>query len=300
MLLGVGLSFLFTGMAIKRFFEGILKSLFQTFLMVEGEGGAVNDKINELMATLAFLKFTLIDAFVESGGLDKWIDRIERLIDWFVNLDDTSKSSFVNMSINAIIFGGALMIVGQTLLFLLGILALLKYLGMGKVFAGWTPAIGKVALGLLGWVLALFTLLFIIPRLIRSFGGFGNFAKAVIAGIIKAVVLLGDFLVNGLIVILESLMAIAARIAQSIAPGSAVAAAMREATMRIGMARMAWQTGTYEAMEAIDKTMGSPETRETIINNNVTIQGNADEDVIESMINKLEERLGLAGGSPQQ
>jgi len=124
-LLSAGLSFLFTGMAIKNFFQNILFSIFSTFLQVEGQSSSFADTLNELKATLLFLKFTLADAFVESGLLDKWIERVETLTSFIDTLDDKTKAMFVDFSINAVVVGAAMMVIGQVLLGLIGVVKVL-------------------------------------------------------------------------------------------------------------------------------------------------------------------------------
>ena len=81
MLLGVGLSFLFTGMAIKRFFEGILRGLTSTFLTVMGETSAQAQQVNKLKAAWEFLKFKIMSALVASGLWDKVINKIKEIIE---------------------------------------------------------------------------------------------------------------------------------------------------------------------------------------------------------------------------
>lgn len=127
-MLGVGLSFLFTGMAIARFFKTMLQSLFQTFLMVEGEGGIVNNTLGEMQAKLAFLKFLFVDAFMESGLLDIWIDRLERLLDFFIALDDDAKATLVDLAVAGFLFGLGLMVLGQVILGILGPLTILWFM----------------------------------------------------------------------------------------------------------------------------------------------------------------------------
>lgn len=125
LMLSTGLSFLFTGMAIKRFFESMLRSLFDTFLMVEGEGGIVNNKVNELKAAFWALQAQFVEAADKAGVLDKWKDRIEGILGWFEKLSDKQKATFVDMSINAAIAGSSLMVIGQVGLGLIGVMAAL-------------------------------------------------------------------------------------------------------------------------------------------------------------------------------
>jgi len=147
-LLSVGLSFLFTGMAIKRFFESMLNSMFTTFMNVEGETGPVSDMVNDILARLEFLKYSFIDAFVNTGAIQKWVDKAQELFDKFNNLTDAQKAFAVDFSIKAILIGGALMFIGQMFLGVLGIVALLDASIMG------IPVIAILAAIALGVVFA--------------------------------------------------------------------------------------------------------------------------------------------------
>lgn len=145
MLMGAGLSFLFTGMAIKNFFQNILTGLMQNFLLIEGETGSVNNQMDNLKASLLFLQYTLIEAFAEGGGLDWWITKVQELIDWFVGLDDGAKSFIINFMIGAVLIGGAMMLIGQLMLGVLGIIAVLEFFGV-KSMGGLFIAIFKLVL----------------------------------------------------------------------------------------------------------------------------------------------------------
>lgn len=173
MLLSVGLSFLFTGMAIKRFFETMLNSMFATFLNVEGETGPVNEMVNEIIAKLEFLKFSFIDAFIETGILDKWVTRLENIVNWFISLDDTTKSNIINIAIWGVIIGGIMMVVGQFGLGLLGLTSLLTFI--------LTP------LGVFLTFLAFIGIAIVL--LMSKFKSFGDFLKAVFRGIINLLTL---------------------------------------------------------------------------------------------------------------
>ena len=92
LVLSVGLAFLFTGMALQRFFQTVLTSLFQVFLQAEGEAGILNNMLGELLAELAFVAFSFIDAFANSEFAQQWIDRIEKLTGFLTDLDDSTKA----------------------------------------------------------------------------------------------------------------------------------------------------------------------------------------------------------------
>ena len=134
-LLGAGLSFLFTGMAIKRLFQTALQSLFSTFLLIEGETSVVANKVNNLKAGFFNLKHSIVSAFDDTGALDKWVARIDKIIKFFTGLDDETKVFFVEFAIGAVIAGAALMVLGQTMLGVLGVMAFISLIGV-PVFLG--------------------------------------------------------------------------------------------------------------------------------------------------------------------
>ena len=150
--LGLGLAFMFTGMAIARATQTALRALLQTFLMIEGEGGMVNETVNQLIAAWEFLKFSLIDAAVATGVFDKWIDRVQRLIGWFQGLDESQKALIVNSLVWGLIIGTVMSVVGQGLLFLLGTLSAIQFL-FGSTAAILAGSIFVALLGILALVL---------------------------------------------------------------------------------------------------------------------------------------------------
>jgi len=177
-LLGVGLSFLFTGMAIKKFFEGILKSLTSTFLTVMGETSAQVQQVNRLKAAWEFLKFRIMSTLQASGLWDIVIEKIQNIIDrtteWIEKNPEATKDLVV-WAAKAAIVGTIMMVLGQVLLGILGVATLIwgvfqliAFLISGTMLA----AISGLLLGLLG-VLA-------IALLLRDkFGSWGNVLKEV-------------------------------------------------------------------------------------------------------------------------
>lgn len=300
-LMGAGLSFLFTGMAIKNFFQNILGAMFQTFLQVEGQTGAVNEKVNELLAAIAFLKFTLVAAFAETGVLDKWISRINSLVSWFSELDEGTKSLIVSSMIWAVIIGGLMMVVGQLGLAILGLTTLFNAM-LGLNMLGWLAKLKALFVsltlaGALNLLLALFAIFVLLPKLISAFGGFGNFVRSVFAGILKAAVLLVNFLVGALLQSIERIVNTALGVARFFGFGGETALAKIANQLTSARQELAGVAGN--ALQQIDVSTGAAGVRGTIINNNINVEGSADQGVIDDLINKIEERLGFVQGSPQ-
>ena len=126
--LAVGLAFLFSGMALQRFFQGILTGLLETFLMVEGEAGVVNNQINNLKARLAFLKVSFFEAFKDTGLLQFWIDKLNDLIKIFQDLDPDKKAKLVDFAIKGLLVASAMLVLGMAILFMQAPLAVVMFL----------------------------------------------------------------------------------------------------------------------------------------------------------------------------
>jgi hypothetical protein len=120
-MLGVGLSFLFTGMAIKRMADEAMRSLFTTMQLASGETSEFNVLTNQLRANWEFFKFTLMDALMQSGLFAGFIGFLISVVTWFNELSPTMKVALVTGIILLIVLGGAMMIAGQTMLFLIGL-----------------------------------------------------------------------------------------------------------------------------------------------------------------------------------
>ncbi len=125
-MLGFGLSMLFTGMALKRLGDAILKSLIKTYLTATDEQNKFAQQLLGVQASFEFLKFSIVDALSQSdlvigfiNGLIQLINRISEFI---------SKHPKVALFIGtfaalAIAIGGPLMVIGQVTLGILGLIA---------------------------------------------------------------------------------------------------------------------------------------------------------------------------------
>jgi len=159
--LSMGMALLFTGMAIKRYFETALRGLITTYMGVAGQTDIVSDKFYDLQAYLIFLKYSFMDAFAQTGLLDRWIERVTKLMDWFNNLDESTKATIVNILVWGSIIGTVMMVAGMALLFLLGPLSLIKYLfevplkkavmGLGKFFLVILVIVGAIWVAMKIW-----------------------------------------------------------------------------------------------------------------------------------------------------
>lgn len=78
--MGMGFAMLFGGMAIKKAFGGALKELFNNYKEVMGETSAFNQLTNQLSGSWTFLKFTIMDALMQTGLFQSIIGFMVKLI----------------------------------------------------------------------------------------------------------------------------------------------------------------------------------------------------------------------------
>jgi hypothetical protein len=77
--LSLGFALLFTGMAIKQYADRAIKELTTGYMKIADEQHAGTKKILEMEAATSFLKFTLMDMFVQS-------EFFAQLVEWFTEL----------------------------------------------------------------------------------------------------------------------------------------------------------------------------------------------------------------------
>lgn len=282
-MLQVGLSFLFTGMAIQRFFQGMLQSLFQTFLLAEGEQGIMNEKLNQLKGLLEFVKFSFVDAFVNTGLADKWIDRIETLIKNFNSLTDEQKSSAIEFAVLGAAAGGFLMVIGQIGLGILGLVSLFSFLALN-------PIVLLIAgLVLVGIVMAL---------LIKKVGGFGNLFKATLRGIVNLSALSAQLFINFWVDALQALLRIINRMLLAL-PESIRPSRLIEGLGGIGLRApdIVGQASAFKQFLNIPN-VDNPQQKTTV---NVNVEGSviSENDLIQFIFDQVNNRLSFNNGSPQ-
>lgn len=90
--LGTGLSIMFAGQAIRRFSEGALRSLLNTYTEVMGKNSTFGIMTNRLAASWEFLKFSIMDALQQSGLLETVIGWAQSLTNAFIALPDSVKN----------------------------------------------------------------------------------------------------------------------------------------------------------------------------------------------------------------
>lgn len=207
-MLGMGLSFLFTGMAIKRFADNMLKALVTTYSTVMGEGSAFQEQTNRLSAAFEFLKFSIFDALANSeffANLVDWLVQAVNRISEFVAQHPALAKFIVTFLAIASVVGGLMMLFGQATLGLLGFMAL------GNLFPGFSTAwaamtakmaiawkwftglTGPAALGMAFLLASIFVWIF--SRWANTLGGMANFTAVIVGGIIETFGLLGGAII---------------------------------------------------------------------------------------------------------
>lgn len=154
-LLGLGLSMLFTGMALKRVVDSALRAIFTTAQLAYGEVSEFNVLTNQLRANWEFFKFTLVEALMQSGLFQMFIGFLISIINWFSSLNPTTKRFIVIMLVGLSLVTGLMMVLGQAALALLAPLALV---GTG----------GALAMSMILWVAGTLLAAFVLLSLIWS------------------------------------------------------------------------------------------------------------------------------------
>ncbi len=204
-MLGFGLSMLFTGMAIKRLGDSILKSLVKTYMTATDEQSKFNRQLMGVQASFEFLKFSIMDALGQSDLVIGFIDGIIRLTNRISAFIATHPKVALLIGLFtgiAVVGGGLLMVIGQTTLAIIGLIAgyeLLKTAMIaikGIAIIKWLTSL-KVASWLAFWpylaiIVAIGFLIFQFVKLKEVTGSWKNAFKAAGLGILFVVALIGD------------------------------------------------------------------------------------------------------------
>lgn len=119
--LGGGLTLLFTGMALKRFFVGALRSMFNTYVKIIDVNDIFLQKTQQLRAAWEFFKFSLIEALSQSDLFMSLVDGLIALVNWMGQLTPETKSALGITLLLGAAFGTLMMVGGQALLFIFGL-----------------------------------------------------------------------------------------------------------------------------------------------------------------------------------
>jgi polyhydroxyalkanoate synthesis regulator phasin len=152
--LGVGLSMLFGGMAIKNFFQAMWNGLFNTFMLVHGETSEQQALVNRLSGAWEYLKWSIMNALWQSGLMTGFIEGLIGIIDYVSRMPDQFKVMGAVGIVAFIGLGAVMMIAGQLALLLTGYFTVLNYVMATSglvgvaVFNSWVFAIAMTLLQL--------------------------------------------------------------------------------------------------------------------------------------------------------
>lgn len=130
-----GMSLLFTGMALKRFFGGALRSIWNTYQQIIDVNDQFLQKTQKLHAAWEFLKFSIVEALSQSPLIIDLIGGIIGIINRFNELGPEAKAALGEAAIAVIVLATAMLVLGQALLFVFGISQLFQITMMSAL--GW-------------------------------------------------------------------------------------------------------------------------------------------------------------------
>jgi len=172
-MLGLGLSILFAGMALKRMAQGALRSVVNTYQQAVGETHEFSVLTNQLTANWQFFKFTLMDALMQTGLFQAFIGFLISAINWFNQLGPRGKTALMVILGALVILGGAAMFLGQIFLLSFGISEALA-ISFGAALGGIFVVIGSIIAALVAltfiWTSDMSTLQKIVWSLISVLG----------------------------------------------------------------------------------------------------------------------------------
>jgi len=212
-MLGMGLSFLFTGMALKRFAQAMLKNVFNAYSQIMGEGSRFMEQTNKIRAAFGFLKFSIVDALANSelfAAMVDWIINLVNGISEFVAVHPLVARLLLLFLGFLVIVGGLSMVFGQTVLAIIGWMSLMELKGM-TTFGGMAGAFRKMTVAMAAmwsafvkwaggpmmtfWAGALIlAFLFVFNAWREKLGGMKNFFGVFLIGLIEGFILVASSL----------------------------------------------------------------------------------------------------------
>lgn len=139
--LGVGLSIMFAGQAIKRFADTALRSLINIYTEVGGRTSTFNLMTNRLAASWAYLKWSIMSALEQTGVMSTVVGLLQSMVNWFNELGPTAKSAIGTLLIGMFLLGTIMGPLGQVITAMSADWAM-----MGKNALWLAKAVGWVAL----------------------------------------------------------------------------------------------------------------------------------------------------------
>lgn len=217
MLLGAGLSALFFGMAMRNAALNVWKTGTKAFQEVMHSVEGTVTQFDLLSGSMQYLKFTVGQALEPLAA--KLFPIVDRLSEWVSKNPGLARSAVIF----GVILGTFFLLAGQIGTFLVGMSGLktaiastnteVKALDASSkslsVTWGTMSTAGKI--GFVGVIAGIMLAVSWIFKLKEAIGGWGEFFKSVIRGVLRVVSFLGDFLIRGIITPLQTMVALAVR-----------------------------------------------------------------------------------------
>lgn len=153
--LGMGLSMLFTGMAIKQTIEGFIRRAVDSYMQMADKNSELLKDVLAMQAAFKYLQYVIVDALQSAGIFDIITQTFERIGRWINQLTPQQKEFWGKFLMWTVVVSGAMMILGQTLLALLAPIALL-------VLSGYSLSVAFAWMGGLIAAIIIVTSLFLI------------------------------------------------------------------------------------------------------------------------------------------
>ena len=126
-MLGLGLTMLFGGMAIKRFTGTILRDVMNVYSTVSGQNSVFTNSINRVRAHLILMKFALLDAFSHTGIIQALVNAVISVANWFSKLPAWARRWIIIGLAIGFAVGAIMQFLGQVLLLGVGAVILMKW-----------------------------------------------------------------------------------------------------------------------------------------------------------------------------
>lgn len=166
-MLGFGLSVMFAGMALQKFFGGLARSFINTFMLVRGETSAFSQSIAKLQGGWEYLKYSIMEA-LERAGVIEWVtNKVRQLTEWVNNLSDEAKVKIGKAILMFVALGTVMLLVGQAVSFLSGTLGFL--FAFLKAIKGAIIALGTAINTPIAFFLSLIALIIVMMYTWRNF-----------------------------------------------------------------------------------------------------------------------------------
>jgi len=168
-LVGLGMAFLFGGMAMKRFFGSALRGIWNTYKEIIDVNDQFFQATQRLNAAWTFFKFSLIDALSQSPLIMNLIEGLIVFVNWLGQLSSEQKILFVEFLIGAFVVVAALSVLGQAILFIGAIIFVLGA-ATALTFLTWATIIGALIAFFIIFRVRIITNLFMIGSAMRLLG----------------------------------------------------------------------------------------------------------------------------------